>query len=142
MLENIRLTTNVNELDFEVIYHFISNSYWAKDIPRETMKNAMSGALCFGVLDENDKLLAFARMITDKATFAYLADVFVLPEYQGQGISKWMMTRIMAHDDLQGLRRIMLATHDAHNLYKQFGFNAIETPELLMQIVSPNVYQV
>jgi len=141
MLKTLRLTTKIAELDFEVIYRFISNSYWAKDIPRATMKSAMSGSLCFGVLDDKGHLLAFARMITDKATFAYLADVFVIPEQQGNGISKWMMEHIMAHKDLQGLRRMMLATRDAHGLYKQFGFDEIAEPDLLMQIVKPTIYQ-
>ncbi|PIW61785.1 GNAT family N-acetyltransferase [Shewanella sp. CG12_big_fil_rev_8_21_14_0_65_47_15] len=135
-----RVSTEQSEMDFEVIHDFISNSYWAQGMPPELLRKALSNNLCFGVFDENNQQLAFTRMITDKATFGYLADVFVLESHRGLGLSKLMMTSIMEHPDLQGLRRIMLATRDAHGLYAQFGFNAVDTPETLMQIRLENPY--
>ncbi|MGE6382538.1 GNAT family N-acetyltransferase [Shewanella baltica] len=129
------------EMDFEVIHGFISNSYWAQGMPKALLRKALANSLCFAVLDGEAKQVAFGRLITDKATFAYLADVFVLESHRGLGLSKLMMTSIMEHPDLQGLRRIMLATRDAHGLYAQFGFNAVDTPETLMQIRLENPYQ-
>ena len=99
----------------------------------------MRNSLSFGVL-ENSKQIAFGRFVTDKATFAYLADVFVLPAFQGQGIGKMMMERAMTLPDLQGLRRLMLATRDAHRLYEQFGFETIDDTQLFMQRLTPDVY--
>lgn len=128
------------EMDFEVIHGFISNSYWAQGMPKGLLRKALTNSLCFAVLDSEAKQVAFGRLITDKATFAYLADVFVLKSHRGLGLSKLMMTSIMEHPDLQGLRRIMLATRDAHGLYAQFGFNAVDTPETLMQIRLENPY--
>ncbi|QYJ99710.1 GNAT family N-acetyltransferase [Shewanella alkalitolerans] len=110
-------------------------------IPKETMKRAIANSLCFGVFDTDNKQVGFARLITDSATFAYLADVFILPSHRGMGLSKHLMETIVAHPDLQGLRRIVLATRDAHGLYAQYGFQPIENPEILMQIWHPNVYQ-
>ena len=128
------------EMDFEVIHGFISNSYWAQGMPKALLRKALANSLCFGVFDKDKQQVAFGRLITDKATFAYLADVFVLESHRGLGLSKLMMTSIMEHPDLQGLRRIMLATRDAHGLYAQFGFNAVDTPETLMQIRLENPY--
>ena len=128
------------EMDFEVIHGFISNSYWAQGMPKALLRKALANSMCFAVLDSQAKQGAFGRLITDKATFAYLADVFVLESHRGLGLSKLMMTSIMEHPDLQGLRRIMLATRDAHGLYAQFGFNAVDTPETLMQIRLENPY--
>jgi len=136
-----RITTDLDDMDFSVIYGFIANSYWAKGIPEVTLRKALENSLCFGVLTGERDLVAFARMITDRATFAYLADVFVLESYRGLGLSKKMMSAILAHPDLQGLRRMMLATKDAHGLYKPFGFEAIAEPDRLMQYLRPNVYQ-
>ena len=126
-------------LDFEVIYQFIANSYWAKNIPRQTLQKGIDNALCFGLYD-SDKQVGFARVISDCATFGYLADVFVLPSHQGKGLGKWLISCIMAHPDLQGLRRFMLATADAHGLYRQFGFDAVNMPERLMQVHKPDIY--
>lgn len=128
-------------MDFEVIHGFISNSYWAQGIPKALLRTALSNSLCFGVFDKDNQQVAFGRLITDKATFAYLADVFVLGSHRGLGLSKLMMAAIMEHPELQGLRRIMLATRDAHGLYAQFGFKAVDTPETLMQIRLENPYQ-
>lgn len=141
MVSGYRMSCDLKEMDLIAIHHFISNAYWAKGIPLETMKRAMNNALCFGVFTHSGEQIAFARMITDSATFAYLSDVYVLEEHRGQGISKWLMDEILTHPDLQGLRRIALATSDAHGLYKQFGFTALQSPHLLMELRQPNVYQ-
>lgn len=134
------ISTDKALLDFEVIYQFISTSYWAAGIPVDTMKKAIDGALCFGLYYDS-KLVGFSRVVTDSATFAYLADVFVLESHRGKGLSKWMMECTMAHPSMQGLRRIMLATADAHGLYKQYGFEPINKPEMLMQIHTPDIYK-
>ncbi len=139
--DNYLISTDKTLLDFELIYQFISTSYWAKGIPRDTMQKALDGSLCFGLYADG-KQIGLSRMITDNATFAYLADVFVLEEYRGKGLSKWMMECILAHPSLQGLRRIMLATADAHGLYEKYGFTGINMPERLMQIHQPDVYKV
>ncbi|MNJ98871.1 Acetyltransferase (GNAT) family protein [compost metagenome] len=129
------------KLDPIAIHHYLSTqSYWAKDIPMEVVKTSIENSLCFGIYKES-KQIGFARWITDKATFAYLADVYVKEEYRGQGLSKKLMSIMLFHKDLQGLRRYMLATQDAHGLYAQFGFKAIEHPERLMAVVIPDIYQ-
>jgi N-acetylglutamate synthase-like GNAT family acetyltransferase len=127
-------------MDFEVIYYHISTSYWARNIPREVMQKAIANSLCFCVLTDDGQCVGFARTITDKATFAYLADVFIVPEYRGLGLSKKMLRAIKDHPELQGLRRFMLATRDAHELYRQFEFSPVAEPISLMQIVKPNIY--
>ncbi|GAD79186.1 GNAT family N-acetyltransferase [Vibrio ezurae] len=140
-MQGFRISTDNDELDFDVIYHFISESYWAKGVPKHTLLKALSNSFCFGLFDNSGAQVGFARLITDKATFAYLADVFVLESHRGQGLSKWLVQTILEHPDLQGLRRIMLATKDAHGLYCQYGFEAIVNPEMLMQIWHPDVYR-
>lgn len=144
-MANYSISTDVTKFDFDVIYNFVSESYWAKGIPRETMQKAIDNSLCFAVIKELSNGLTesvgFARMITDKATFAYLGDVFIAPDEQGQGLSKMLMKAISEHPDLQGLRRTMLATRDAHGLYKQFGFSEVTNPEILMQIHVPDIYK-
>ena len=134
-----QISTDNSFLDFDAIFNYLDQqSYWAKGIPAARLKKAMEHSLCFGVY--KDGLQAgFARVVTDRATFAYLCDVFILPAYQGAGLSKWMMQTIMAHPDLQGLRRWSLATLDAHGLYKQFGFKEVSNPEVWMQIFTPYI---
>nr|WP_249319164.1 GNAT family N-acetyltransferase [Pseudoalteromonas sp. BDTF-M6] len=127
-------------MDFEVIYQFISQSYWAMGIPRATLRKAIDNSFCFGVFENGGIQVGFARLITDRATFAYLADVFVVEAHRGKGLSKWLVESIVSHPDLQGLRRMVLATRDAHSLYAQYGFKGIENPEILMQIWQPNIY--
>lgn len=122
-----------------VIHSFLSHTYWSPGIPVAVLQKAIDGALCFGVFTGQQQI-GFARVITDKATFAYLADVFIIDEFRGKGLSKWLMEVIMAHPDLQGLRRFLLATRDAHGLYRQYGFSDLSTPENWMQIHRPNVY--
>jgi len=128
------VTDDRSKIDFEVVYGFLSQTYWAPNIPRETMQRAMDGSLCFALLKDG-RQIGFARAITDRATFAYLADVFVLEAEQGQGAGTFFMGAVFAHPDLQGLRRFMLATRDAHNLYRKFGFAEPKRPEMLMEIV-------
>ncbi len=140
MVQGYRISTDKKYLDFEVIYDFISGSYWASGIPKHTLEKAISNSFCFGVYDSHDSQVGFARLITDKATFAYLADVFILENHRGKGLSKWLVESIVSHPDLQGLRRVVLATRDAHGLYAQYGFQPIENPEMLMQIWHPDVY--
>ena len=127
-------------MDIDLIHSFLNRSYWAEGISKEIIRRSIEGALCFGVF-ENDKQVGFARMITDKATFAYLADVFIIEEYRGLGLSKWLMEVILSHPDLQGLRRMMLATRDAHELYKKFGFTPLNNVDRWMHIHDPDVYK-
>ncbi|MBU6953246.1 GNAT family N-acetyltransferase [Hahella sp. HN01] len=140
-MQGYRISTNLDEMDLDVIHSFISTSYWASGIPKELLGKAIANSLCFGVFDPEDKQVGFARLITDKATFAYLADVFILDAHRGKGLSKLLMTQVMDHPDLQGLRRMMLATRDAHGLYSQFGFTQVPNPDILMQVWKPEIYQ-
>jgi N-acetylglutamate synthase-like GNAT family acetyltransferase len=134
------ITTDKEKFDVDLIHSFLTNSYWAEGISREIIRRSIDGALCFGVF-ENNKQIGFARMITDKATFAYLADVFIIEEYRGRGLSKWLMQIVISHPDLQGLRRMMLATRDAHELYKKFGFIRLNNVDRWMHIHDPDVYK-
>lgn len=138
--ETFTLTTDPNDMDIDVIHQFISQSYWAKGIPKATLTKAINNSLCFGVFNQNNQQVAFARMITDRATFAYLADVFVIETHRGRGLSRQLMSAIAEHAELQGLRRMMLATRDAHGLYQQYGFEPVSNPEILMQNWQPNIY--
>jgi ribosomal protein S18 acetylase RimI-like enzyme len=142
------ISTNKDYLDLSLIHHFLSQeAYWSKGIPKETVKRAIENSpLCFGVYKydrrkEVYEQVGFARVITDSATFAYLCDVFIVPEYRKLGLSKWLMDIITSHPDLKGVRRFMLATHDAHSLYVQYGFEQNINPELFMQKVVKNPYQ-
>lgn len=117
-----------------MIHRFLSQeAYWCLNIPLETVQRSIDNSLCFGVYLDGQQV-GFARVVTDYATFGYLADVFILPEHRGKGFSKQFMAKIMAYPALQGLRRLMLVTQDAHSLYKQFGFRPIENPENTMFI--------
>lgn len=135
--KGFKISTDQTLLDFETIYQYLAKaSYWAKGIPVDTLKKAISNSLCFGVY-ERDKQIGFARIVTDRATFAYLCDVFILENYRGKGLSKWLVQTIRHHADLQGLRRWSLATADAHGLYEQFGFSQITKPDRWMEIFTP-----
>jgi GNAT superfamily N-acetyltransferase len=138
--EGFTVSDDPGRLDVAVIHGYLRRSYWAENIPLEVVERANRGALCFGLFHGGEQI-GFARVITDRATFAYLADVFVLEEWRGRGLSKFLMRCIRAHADLQGLRRWMLATADAHGLYTQFGFSALHQPERLMEIVDRDVYR-
>lgn len=132
---------NVSDMNVELIHRFLSEqSTWSVGIQRETVETAMENSLCFGVF-LNDEQVGFARVITDRATFANLVDVFVLPEHRGKGLAKGLMNEVMAHPDLQGLRRFTLATSDMHPLYRQFGFTDLAKPCTFMEIYRPDIYR-
>jgi GNAT superfamily N-acetyltransferase len=134
------ISTDKSRLNIDVIHGYLSKeSYWAENIPKAIVEKSIENSLCFGIYRQSE-MIGFARVITDTATFAYLADVFVLTEHRGKGLSKWLMEEIMAHPDLQGLRRFMLATSDAHGLYARFGFKALDKPERIMAINYPDLY--
>ncbi|MEO6548394.1 MAG: GNAT family N-acetyltransferase [Ferruginibacter sp.] len=137
--ENFVISTDQSKLDILYIHGFLENSYWAEGIPLDTVKRSISGTVCFGVY-EGEKQVGFARVITDKSTFGYLADVFIDDHYRGHGLSKWLMECIMNHPDLQGFRSWQLATRDAHGLYAKFGFKPLENPETIMRKHNPGVY--
>jgi GNAT superfamily N-acetyltransferase len=126
-------------LDLGVIHDFLAQSYWAKSIPKALVERSIQNSLCFGVYHEAAQI-GFARIVTDKATFAYLCDVFILPEHRARGLSKALVAAVMAHPDLQGLRRWNLVTIDAHSLYEQFGFRAVALPERYMEILRHDMY--
>jgi GNAT superfamily N-acetyltransferase len=134
------ISTDRNRLDIEAIHDFLSNhSYWCKDIPFDIVKRSINNSLNFGLFHVN-KQVGFARVISDFSTIAYLGDVYVLPEYRGRGLSKWLMEQVIAHPDLQGLRRWILLTSDAHGLYEKFGWKEIAKPEVYMELHNPKVY--
>lgn len=141
------ISTNKELLDKEAIYQFLSQeSYWSKGIPNDiVLKSIENTPLCFGVYkgdrEKSFKQVGFARVITDLATYAYLADVFIVPEFRGVGLSKWLMEIITNHQDLKNVRRFMLVTDDAHTLYEKVGFKRISNPELHMEKVRKNPYQ-
>ena len=141
MDEAYKISANFEDMDLAVIHEFISGTYWAKGIPMSILKRSLENSLCFGVFTQAGEQVGFARMITDKATFSYLADVFVLEPHQCKGLSKLLMAAILDHPDLQGLRRMMLATRDAHGLYQQFGFTALAAPEVYMELHTPYLYE-
>lgn len=139
--EEYTITTDKAKFSLDYIHQYLSEqSYWAAGIPLTTVQKSVEGSLCFGVFKE-EQMIGFARVITDKATFGYLADVFIDEAYRGRGLSKWLMEVIIQHPDLQGLRRLLLATRDAHGLYRRFGFTDLTYPELYMQIHNPDVYK-
>lgn len=141
MSSSLEITTDPSRFDLDVIHGFLSRSYWSPAIPRELVARAIEGSLAFAAL-ENGRQIGFARVITDRATFAYLADVFVLEEFRGGGVASKIMEAIVAHPDLQGLRRWMLVTRDAHPLYEKFGFRPLASPERVMELVRRNPYGV
>lgn len=135
------ISTDQTRLDATLIHRYLSqDSYWARGVPLDVLERAIRGSLCFGVYAP-ERQVGFARVVTDAATFAYLADVFILPDHRGLGLGKQLVAAIMAHPDLQGLRRIMLATRDAHGLYRHFGFTAPKNPQLLMERLDPDCYR-
>lgn len=136
------ISTDPDRLDLDVIHGFLTNCYWAKGIPRATVERSIEHALCFGIYDGSGAQVGFARVISDFATIAYLGDVFVLESHQGRGLGKWMMQCILEHPALQGLRRWILLTRDAHGLYQQFGFTPLKSAERYMELHRPNVYEI
>lgn len=130
------ISTDKSKLDINIIHNYLCDeSYWAKNIPVETVERSIEGSCCFGLyVKENSisKQIGFARVITDFATFGYLADVFIIEDYRGQGLAKWLMGEIMNYPELQGFRRWLLATKDAHGLYLKSGFLPLDKPERIM----------
>jgi GNAT superfamily N-acetyltransferase len=131
------ISTDKSLIDFDTLHRYLdAESYWAKGVPVQTMRKAIENSMCFGIY-KNEKMAGFARVVTDKATFAYICDVFVLSDHKRLGLSKWLMQSIIQHPELQGLRRWSLATADAHGLYAQFGFSKLARPENWMEIHTP-----
>lgn len=140
MMQGYDISLDPARLQLDVIHGFISQTYWARDIPRETMARAIANSVCVGAYRDGAQV-GFARVVTDRATFAYLADVFVLPDHGGQGLAKAMVRALHDHPELQGLRRWILATSDAHGVYAALGWQPIVQPELFMQRHDPDVYR-
>ncbi len=133
------ISTDAARIDFAAVHNFLCSSYWAQNIPAEVARRSIENSLCFG-LYEAKRQIGFARVVTDHATFAYLCDVFVVEECRGRSLSKWLLETILAHPELQNLRRWLLATADAHELYRKFGFVALKTPSNFMERHAPDVY--
>lgn len=137
---DIRISTNRADVNLDVVHTFLSQeAYWSKNIPRAIVEKSIENSYCFSAFLQ-DRQIGFARVVTDAATFAYLADVFVLPEFRGHGISKKLMQSVQSHPELQGLRRWMLMTADAHKLYESYGFSALAKPDRAMEISKPDIY--
>jgi GNAT superfamily N-acetyltransferase len=137
--EQYLVSTDKRRLDLAVIHGFLTASYWSPGIPLETVQRAIAHSLAFGVYD-GDQQIGMARVISDYTTFAYVADVFILDAYRGQGLGLWLMECVIAHPHLQGLRRWTLFTRDAHGLYEKVGFKRSEVPDRLMERAFPNIY--
>ena len=135
------ISTDTHRLDVEVVHRFLAEeSYWSAGIPRATVDRAIQNSLCFGVY-QGAAQVGFARVVTDRSTFALLADVFILSAHRGKGLSKHLMRCVLGHEDLQGLRRLLLLTSDAHGLYRQFGFEELRSPSRFMEILRQDIYR-
>lgn len=143
--DNFLISTDKQRLDIDLIHTFLSRqSYWAKGISREIVERSIANSLTFGVYhisEQGTDQVAFSRVISDYATFAYVADVFVIETYRGKDLSKWLIEAMRSHPDLQGLRRWILATKDAHGLYRQFGFRELAAPERWMELTRSVGYE-
>ena len=129
--DDLEISTEPSRIDVDLVYEFLSTSYWGQGRSREVVERSIANSIVFGVYADG-RQVAFARVITDRAIFAYLADVFVVPEFRGRGISKALMRAILAHPDVAALRMMLLRTRDAQGLYAQFGFEPVQQPEELM----------
>ena len=140
-LGQYEISTDAARFNIQVIHNFLAEeSYWSQGIPRTVVERAIQNSLCFGVYLSTEQV-GFARVVTDKATFALLADVFILSAHRGKGLSKWLMRSIVGHEDLQGLRRLLLLTSDAHSLYRQFGFQELGNPSRFMEVFRQDIYR-
>lgn len=137
--DDYRISTDKHKINLAYVHAFLSHSYWAQHIPVDVVRRSIEGSLCFALFYQGEQV-GFARVITDEATFAYLADVFIDEGYRGRGLSKWLVETILQYPSLQGLRRFLLATRDAHGLYRQFGFTPLTFADRWMQIHQPDVY--
>ena len=139
-MEHFEISTDKSKLDIDLIHRFlVEESYWAQTRTFEQTRTAIENSICFGAYVEG-KQVGFARVVSDHATFAYLGDVFIVAEYRGKGLSKQLMEAVVSHPDLQGLRRWLLATKDAHGLYEQFEFASLKFPERWMERTAPDAY--
>ena len=136
---NHRVSCDARLIDRDFVSRFLAGTYWAEGIPADTVHKSIEGSICFALF-EDDRQVGFARVITDRATIAYLGDVFVIPEVQGRGLGTWLIECVRAHPDVQGLRRWILVTRDAHELYRRFGFRQLARPEGFMELHDPHVY--
>jgi GNAT superfamily N-acetyltransferase len=134
-----RIVCGAEAVDLDAVHAFLASSYWAAGIPRELVARAVAGSLPFSLFC-GDAQVGFARAITDRATYAYLADVYVLEAHRGRGLGHWLVETVLAHPELQGLRRLGLVTRDAHALYADFGFRPLAAPERHMEISRPGLY--
>lgn len=133
------ISTNPKRMDLDAIHRFLSRSFWAEGISKKLVAKSIKNSLCFGLFHDGEQI-GLARVVTDRATFAYLCDVYVLEEYRAKGLGKWLIEAVMAHPDLQGLRRFQLVTRDAHGLYKPFGFASPRNPIRHMEIFKHGMY--
>jgi len=138
-MTDYEITLDPARFDIEAIHAYLSTSYWAKDIPVAVLRKAIENSLCVAAFAGPEQV-GFARVVTDRATFAYLADVYVLESHRGQGLSRKLVAALLGHPELQGLRRLMLVTRDAHGLYEKFGFTALAHPGRVMELHRPEVY--
>jgi len=135
-----KVSTDPKLLQMNVVHDFLRQMYWSKDVTDELVQRAVDGSLCFGLyLDERQ--IGLARVVTDKATFAYMADAFVLEEFQGKGLGQWLLGCVVAHPDLEGLRRFLVLTPNAHDLYHKYGFQPLAHPEQMLEIFNPDIYR-
>jgi GNAT superfamily N-acetyltransferase len=140
-LGEYEISTDAYRLNVEVIHNFLEKeSYWSPGIPRAVVERAVKNSLCFGVYHRSAQI-GFARVVTDKSTFALLADLFILSTHRGKGLSKWLMRCVVGHEDLQDLRRLLLLTSDAHGLYRQFGFKELGNPSRFMEVLRQDIYR-
>lgn len=138
--DDFSITTDKEKIDVDYTQQFLAQTYWAEGIPKAVVEKSIQGSICFAVF-HGAQQIGFARVISDEATFAYLADVFIDPAYRGRGLSQWLMEVIMSYPTLQGLRRFLLATRDAHGLYAKFGFEPIPSLTPWMQVHKPTIYK-
>lgn len=139
-MPSYEITTDRSRLDIDAIHTFLAQSYWSPGIPKAVVERAIANSLCFGVIHAG-RQVGFARVVTDKATFAYLADVYILEAHRGKGLADRIMEAVKHHPDLQGLRRMLLATRDAHRLYANHGFKPLAAPDRMMEVHNPDVYR-
>ncbi len=137
--EGYVISTDPARMDAVAVHAYLVRSYWAEGIPLGTVRQALANSLCFGLFHDTEQV-GLARVVTDRATFAYLCDVYVLEAHRGRGLGEWLMSAVMSHPDLQGLRRFSLATRDAHGLYEKYGFQPLSRPDSHMEIVRPGLY--
>ena len=134
-MNGYEISNDRERLDVDAIWSFLHSAYWSPGVPRDVVERSIARSLCFGLYAPDGAQAGFARVVTDGATFAWIADVFVLDPHRGRGLGVWLMETVLAHPDLQGLRRIVLATKDAHELYERFGFVPLPTPERWMSVL-------